>query len=101
MRTKRGGLRVVAERELQNAHAGESETLADRLKRGPIPVADAIPIARQIAEALADAHEKGIIHRDLKPANIALTADGQVKFISTPRVFENIDQVRTAVGGAR
>src|SRR5713101_3592472 len=47
----------------------EGVTLADRLKRGPIPVDEAIAIARQVAEALEEAHEKGIIHRDLKPAN--------------------------------
>ena len=59
----------------------EGETLADRLKRGPIPVDETIVIARQIAEALAEAHEKGIIHRDLKPANIALSGHDQVKVL--------------------
>src|SRR5262245_30168671 len=59
----------------------DGESLADRLKRGPIPVAEAIPIARQIAEALADAHEKGIIHRDLKPSNIALADGDHVKIL--------------------
>ncbi|MCU1382750.1 MAG: serine/threonine protein kinase [Acidobacteria bacterium] len=59
----------------------EGETLADRLKRGPIPVDETIAIARQIAEALAEAHEKGIIHRDLKPANIALSGHDQVKVL--------------------
>ena len=53
----------------------EGETLADRLHRGPIPVRDALPIARQIADALDGAHRKGIIHRDLKPANIKITPD--------------------------
>jgi serine/threonine-protein kinase len=48
----------------------EGPTLADRIARGPIPVDEALPIARQIAEALEAAHERGIIHRDLKPANI-------------------------------
>ena len=59
----------------------DGETLAQRLKRGPIPRIEALAIGRQIAEALQAAHEKGIIHRDLKPANIALTAEGQVKVL--------------------
>ena len=59
----------------------EGETLADRIKRGPIPVGETIVIARQIAEALGEAHEKGIIHRDLKPANIALSGHDQVKVL--------------------
>src|SRR5215475_9431917 len=57
------------------------ETLADRIKRGSIPIEEALPIAKQIAEALEEAHEKGIIHRDLKPANIKVTADGKVKVL--------------------
>src|SRR5438477_3286521 len=57
----------------------EGETLQERLKRGPIPVDEALPIAKQIADALEAAHEKGIIHRDLKPANIKITASGTVK----------------------
>jgi serine/threonine protein kinase/Tol biopolymer transport system component len=59
----------------------EGETLADRLKRGPIPIDEAIAIAHQIADALEEAHEKGIIHRDLKPANVAFTAKEQVKVL--------------------
>ena len=57
------------------------EDLAERLKRGPIPVEDAIAVARQIAEALEEAHEHGIVHRDLKPANVKLTPDGKVKVL--------------------
>jgi eukaryotic-like serine/threonine-protein kinase len=48
----------------------EGPTLADRIGKGPIPIDEALPIAKQIAEALEAAHEQGIIHRDLKPANI-------------------------------
>jgi len=59
----------------------EGEDLAERLKRGPIPVDEAIAIARQVAEGLEAAHEKGIVHRDLKPANIKLTKDGAVKIL--------------------
>ena len=59
----------------------EGETLADRIARGPIPVAEALEIAKQIADALEAAHEKGIIHRDLKPANVKLTPDDQVKVL--------------------
>src|ERR1041384_1804312 len=57
------------------------ETLADQIKRGAIPIEEALPIAKQIAEALEEAHEKGVIHRDLKPANIKLTPDGKVKVL--------------------
>src|SRR5262245_60907140 len=59
----------------------EGETLADRIARGPIPVDEALPIARQIADALEAAHEQGIIHRDLKPANIKVTPNGNVKVL--------------------
>jgi serine/threonine-protein kinase len=59
----------------------EGETLADRIAGGPIPVEDALPIAKSICDALEAAHEKGIIHRDLKPANIKLTKDGAVKVL--------------------
>ena len=59
----------------------EGETLADRIKRGPIPVEEALPLFLQIAEGLEAAHEKGVIHRDLKPANIKVTDDGNVKIL--------------------
>jgi serine/threonine protein kinase/Tol biopolymer transport system component len=59
----------------------EGETLADRIARGPLPVAEALQTARQIADALEAAHEHGIIHRDLKPANIKVRADGTVKVL--------------------
>ena len=59
----------------------EGPTLADRIAQGPIPLAEALPIARQIAEALEAAHELGIIHRDLKPANIKVKDDGTVKVL--------------------
>jgi serine/threonine-protein kinase len=57
------------------------EDLAERMKRGAIPVDEAVALARQIAEALEEAHEKGIVHRDLKPANVKLTPDGKVKVL--------------------
>ena len=59
----------------------EGPTLADRIARGPIPLEEALPIARQIAEALEAAHDQGIVHRDLKPANIKLRTDGTVKVL--------------------
>jgi serine/threonine-protein kinase len=59
----------------------EGDTLAERIARGPIPVDQALAIAKQIAEALDAAHEQGIIHRDLKPANIKLRDDGTVKVL--------------------
>jgi serine/threonine protein kinase len=59
----------------------DGESLDRRIARGPIPVDEALPMAKQIAEAFEAAHEKGIIHRDLKPANIALTRDGHLKVL--------------------
>jgi eukaryotic-like serine/threonine-protein kinase len=59
----------------------EGETLADQIKRGPIPVEESLKLALQVAEALEAAHEKGVIHRDLKPANIKVTPDGKVKVL--------------------
>src|SRR5215217_5721084 len=59
----------------------EGPTLAERIADGAVPLDEALPIARQIAEALEAAHEQGIIHRDLKPANIKVRADGMVKVL--------------------
>jgi serine/threonine protein kinase len=57
------------------------ETLAERIKRGPILIDEALPLFKQIAEGLEAAHDKGVIHRDLKPANIKVTPDGKVKVL--------------------
>jgi serine/threonine protein kinase len=80
----RAGGGAPAPVEEADAHGGpclvlelvEGPTLADRIAQGPIPLDEALPIARQIAEALEAAHEQGIVHRDLKPANVKLTVRG-------------------------
>ena len=59
----------------------EGPTLADRIAAGPVPTEEALPIARQIADALEAAHAQGIVHRDLKPANIKIRPDGTVKVL--------------------
>src|SRR5262247_4502166 len=59
----------------------KGETLASRLKQGPVPIDEALELLKQIAAALEAAHEKGILHRDLKPANIQITSDGVVKVL--------------------
>ncbi len=59
----------------------EGQTLSERLKRGAIPIDEALPIARQIAEALEAAHEKGVIHRDLKPGNVMVNTEGHAKVL--------------------
>src|SRR5262249_36421371 len=59
----------------------EGSTLAERIAQGPIPIDEALPVAKQIGEALEAAHEIGIIHRDLKPANVKVRPDGTVKVL--------------------
>src|SRR3954471_14873741 len=59
----------------------DGEDLSAVIQRGPMPLEEALPVARQIADALEAAHEQGIVHRDLKPANIKVRADGTVKVL--------------------
>jgi Tol biopolymer transport system component len=75
------GLQETSARTALVLELVEGPTLADRIGRGPIPFDEALPIARQIADALEAAHECGIIHRDLKPANIKIRPDGTVKVL--------------------
>ena len=75
----------------------EGETLAERVEKGAIPLAESLEIALQIAEALEAAHEKGIIHRDLKPANVKITPEGVVKVLD----FGLAREVRLEPGGTQ
>jgi serine/threonine-protein kinase len=79
----------------------EGPTLADRTAQGAIPVAEALPIARQIATALEAAHEQGIIHRDLKPANIKLRPDGTVKVLDFGLAKQTVTLGQDDVTGSR
>jgi serine/threonine-protein kinase len=75
------GLEEVEGKQFLAMEVVEGETLAPRIDRGPIGLRESAEIARQIAEALEAAHEKGIIHRDLKPANVKIAPDGKVKLL--------------------
>ena len=86
----------------------EGEDLSVVIERGPMPVAEALPIAKQIAEALEAAHELGIVHRDLKPANIKIRADGTVKVLDfglakamDPSVTSGVDSAKSPTLTAR
>ena len=81
----------------------EGEDLAERIARGAIPVDEALPIAKQIADALEAAHEQGIIHRDLKPANIKVRPDGTVKVLDfgLAKAMEPASAQGTSAGATR
>src|SRR5437667_11262370 len=94
----------------------EGPTLAERIGAGALPVDEALSVARQIAEALEAAHEKGITHRDLKPANVKITPEGVVKVLdfglsktaeqravspdpaNSPTITISVTQVGTSMG---
>jgi eukaryotic-like serine/threonine-protein kinase len=75
------GMEVADGRHFLVMELIEGETLADRLRRGALPIEDTLQIALQIADALETAHEKSIVHRDLKPANVKITPDEKVKVL--------------------
>src|SRR5215813_5863095 len=79
----------------------EGETLAERLKRGPVQIEDTLEICKQVVEALEAAHQKGILHRDLKPSNIQITPEGRVKVLDfgLAKMMERPHDSDSATGG--
>src|SRR5215471_3163073 len=75
------GLEEFGNRKFLIMELVPGETLADHIRGGPIPLDEALGIAKQIGEALEAAHELGVVHRDLKPANVKITPDGKVKVL--------------------
>jgi len=104
------GLEEVENRKALVMELVEGSTLADRIATRPLPLAEVVPIAKQIAEALRAAHRRGIIHRDLKPANVKVGSDGDVKILDFGLAKElgpaestsaSISHVVTQVGAPR
>jgi len=110
------GLHEAGGRRFLSMELVPGEDLAERLSRGPLPVEEAMAVARQIVEALEYAHDRGIVHRDLKPANVKITPEGDVKVLdyglakamagdpslsgptSTPTMMPTITTAGTAAG---